>query len=243
MSLRQSLRDTINRSPTLFTTEQRVRMLPVVMAGKKAGAAKSWSQHGEDEQLVKDLKDLINDGYYVDVGANLPASLSNTYRLYCMGMRGVCVEPNPTLAKLLMRYRPGDEVVGAAIGPDPGLLRFYEMSYHALSTFSAEVAEERKRNGVRLVRESLRPLFPLSILLRDCTPKDRKVFALLSVDVEGWDEVVLRSNDWERFRPRLVLVESNESASAAGVRDFLTSVGYQRKSSFGVNDLFADSRA
>jgi hypothetical protein len=30
----------------------------------------------------------------------------------------------------------------------------------------------------------------------------------LTVDVEGRDLVVLKSNDWRRFRPRLVLVES-----------------------------------
>jgi hypothetical protein len=35
----------------------------------------------------------------------------------------------------------------------------------------------------------------------------RAPIAFLSVDVEGFDLQVLRSNDWQRFRPGLVLTE------------------------------------
>jgi hypothetical protein len=31
---------------------------------------------------------------------------------------------------------------------------------------------------------------------------------LLTIDVEGFDFAVLKSNDWERYRPKCVLVEA-----------------------------------
>jgi hypothetical protein len=56
------------------------------------------------------------------------------------------------------------------------------------------------------------------------------------------DEAVLRSNDWERFRPRLVLAERNSEQEAAAIATLMTSVGYVEKGVFGVNALFAEAR-
>jgi len=128
-------RNLINRSPALFSLRHRLAMLPASVGGREKAAQRSWSQHGEDERLVAELKDVLTTGYFVDIGANHPAVLSNTYRLYCMGMRGICVEPNELLCKLHERYRPGDTILSAAVGSENGLLPFYEMSYHAFNTF------------------------------------------------------------------------------------------------------------
>jgi hypothetical protein len=53
----------------------------------------------------------------------------------------------------------------------------------------------------------------------------------LSVDVEGLDLQVLRSNDWERFAPEYVLAEdlsseTVEDALRTPVAAFMRSVGY-----------------
>lgn len=51
----------------------------------------SYSQSGEDVLLYKLLGDLTNksDIDYVDVGANHPSDISNTYLLHRKGFRGV----------------------------------------------------------------------------------------------------------------------------------------------------------
>ena len=53
----------------------------------------------------------------------------------------------------------------------------------------------------------------------------------LSVDVEGWDLEVLKSNDWTRFRPRVVLAEQFGSSIGEASSDplfvYLASVGYE----------------
>jgi hypothetical protein len=53
----------------------------------------------------------------------------------------------------------------------------------------------------------------------------------MSIDVEGMDLAVLRSNDWSRFRPALLLVEAHERTVAAVENDpinlFAVSSGYR----------------
>jgi FkbM family methyltransferase len=240
--VRSFLRNLINRSPAIFSLRQRAAMLPAVLAGHSKSAQRTWSQHGEDDRLVKELADKVRSGFFVDIGANHPATLSNTYRLYCMGMRGICVEPNPLLCRLHERYRPEDLVLSAGVGGENTLLPYYEMSYHAFNTFSEEAYHKDIKNGqLTLVRKSVKPVFRLDTILQACAPKG-KTFELLSVDVEGLDEMVLRSNDWENWRPTLVLTEANSQEAERGTGGYLKSVGYEHIGAFGVNSLFRNVR-
>jgi FkbM family methyltransferase len=210
---------------------------PTLM-GRRRRAARGWSEFGEDARLADELRDHLADGYYVDVGANHPAIGSNTFRLYNLGMRGVCVEPNPELCALHQRYRPGDMVVSAAIGGENGLAKYYELSYHGVSTFSQADAERRQAAGAKLLRVSVRPVLRLATILEHCVPEGRRSFEFLSVDTEGWDEIVLRSNDWSRFRPRFALVECNSQETGDAVAALLRDANYEKVDSFGVNNLF-----
>ena len=54
---------------------------------------------------------------------------------------------------------------------------------------------------------------------------------LLNIDAEGRDMNVLRSNDWKRFRPGVVLVEQRartlSDALAGSANAFLSAEGYE----------------
>jgi len=56
----------------------------------------------------------------------------------------------------------------------------------------------------------------LGDVLRDRVPAGTRI-DFLTIDVEGLDLEVLRSNDWERFRPELVLVEALETPDLAAI--------------------------
>lgn len=242
MNIKSMSQDILTRSRLLFTLRQHLATIPAILTGASGGARQSWSQHGEDTIIVKELKPYIANGFYVDVGANHPAKLSNTYRLYCMGMRGICIEPNDIFCRMHTRYRPGDIVLCTAIGPEPGLSKFYEMSYHALSTFSEKECYRLKEQGMKIIRETFKPIFPLDMIIERCRPLRGDVFALLSIDTEGWDDIVLRSNDWERFRPRMVVVEHNSEDATEAVGCLLAGVGYTSVGTYGCNSLFTDDR-
>ncbi len=66
------------------------------------------------------------------MGSNHPSKLSNTYKLYVSGMRGICIDPNRTLLDLQAILRPDDILLPAAIGSGSAIGKFYEMSYHVL---------------------------------------------------------------------------------------------------------------
>ena len=73
-----------------------------------------FSQFGEDVFLDRYFARQPT-GVYVDVGAFHPLALSNTYRLYRRGWRGVNIEPNPEGYEDLRRYRQDDVNVNLAV--------------------------------------------------------------------------------------------------------------------------------
>ncbi len=77
----------------------------------------SYSQFGED-LIVRYLFDMLGTKQptYLDIGANHPRFISNTYYFYKRGARGVLVEPNPRLCKVLRSVRPRDVVLEVGIG-------------------------------------------------------------------------------------------------------------------------------
>jgi hypothetical protein len=66
-----------------------------------------YSQFGEDLILSHLFYQLdIKKPTYLDIGANEPRYISNTYFFYLKGSRGVLIEPNPFLYKKLKSMRP-----------------------------------------------------------------------------------------------------------------------------------------
>jgi len=233
----------ITRSSSLAASAKlNAEMVAPTVMGQEWCGKRTWSQHGEDDVLMRELSQWFKNGYYVDVGANHPARLSNTFRLYANGMSGLLVEPTDRLCAMHLRYRPRDIVLNTAIGPRDGLAKFYELASHQFSTFSKEDADMRIAGGIPLTRIAYKPIFTLRTILSECTPENRDVFALLSVDAEGWDEEILRSNDWDRFRPVLTVVEANTSESDQRIESLMSSVGYARIATCGVNGIFKDTR-
>ena len=85
------------------------------------------SQFGQDSTLLTLFAGggASNAGrVYVDVGANDPKGLSNTYFFdKCLGWRGVCIEANPALAATLRSER-SCTVVNKCVSATRGTLRF-----------------------------------------------------------------------------------------------------------------------
>lgn len=207
------------------------------------GSRKSWSEDGEDKVLLKIARELdfLENGFYVDVGANLPTRRSNTFGLYCAGMRGLCLEPNLELAALFEKVRDEDEVVCMAVGEESEIRSFFRFNFHVYSTCSEAEAEKqlegRSKVQATLLRSSKVPMFPLrDVLVKYVDPTREGGFFLLKADTEGFDLEVLRSNDWSKFRPACILTESTGQQS--DILSFLQENSYRLAHSFSVNQLF-----
>ena len=115
-----------------------------------------------------------------------------------------------------------------------GTLTYYLFDDPALNSFDRELAKSRVASTpYRIVGTLEIPVERLDAILKQYLPKDVKI-DFLSIDVEGLDIAVLRSNDWNSFRAECVLVESLEmsleNAMQGEIFLFMKSNGY---------DLFA----
>src|SRR3981189_806173 len=190
----------------------------------------SYSQDGED-MILRRLFERQSRGFYVDIGAHHPYRFSNTCYFFRRGWAGINIDPNPDAVDAFRRDRPSDINVCVGVSDKAGELSFHFFNEPALNTFDAGLAAERARlPDSRLVETRSVPVRRLDELLTEYLPRDRKI-DFLSIDVEGMDLAVLRSNDWSRFRPALLLVEAHERTVSAIENDpinvFAVAAGYR----------------
>lgn len=170
-------------------------------------AVKSYSQEGEDMVLYR-IFEKQKSGFYVDIGAYHPKRFSNTYFFYKRGWRGINIEPNPEAIKLFKKYRVGDINLEMGVSDQEGELTYFMFDDPALNSFDKNLTEKRAINtNYQIIAEKKIKVIRLDAILADYLPKDINI-DFMSIDVEGYDWNVLKSNNWDLYRPKCLLVES-----------------------------------
>lgn len=173
-------------------------------------ATKSYSQEGED-LVLRRIFEGKTSGFYVDVGAHHPRRFSNTNLFYKKGWRGINIEPNPDSIAEFSAARCNDINIQCGVSDSEQQLTYYKFNEPALNTFDKTVATDRTTNANYKVIETIQvPIRTLESIL-DQHLQDGQHIDFLSVDVEGLDLPVLKSNNWHRYRPTIVLAESLDS--------------------------------
>ena len=205
----------------------------------------SYSQHYED-LILDNIFQSQKEGLYLDIGCHEPMRINNTYLLYKKGWSGICVDASADYAKDFKTLRPRDAYVQVGIGKavnDP--MNFYEFSAPALSTFSPDLARQYQAQGHALVRTSQIPVITLSELCNKYVKET--VIDLLCLDIEGYDLEALESLDWEKYKPRVICVETKPSGNiqegSAGadhesIDSFLRKRGYKIHAHTSVNSIY-----
>jgi FkbM family methyltransferase len=190
---------------------------------------KSYSQEGEDLVLNRYFGYKQN-GFYIDVGAHHPKRFSNTHFFYKKGWQGLNIDAKPDSMILFNKYRPRDINIEAAISEKEGDMTYYMFSESALNTFDYDLAMDRAKDNSALdMSECTINMLPLSKVL-DASIKEGMHIDFMSIDVEGFDLSVLKSNDWVKYRPTYLLVECLDVKtlveSSDPIHKFLTSKDY-----------------
>lgn len=212
-----------------------------------ARGRRSYSQSGEDLILEFLLSEQLEIRHptYLDLGANHPVRLNNTYLFYQSGSTGVCVEADPRLCSLLRRQRKRDKCISGGVTPGgTGDAEFFVMSVNQLSTFSAEHAYRLSNSGTCQIQEVLSiPLLSVNEIIRDhCGVCPN----LLCIDIEGLDEVVLADLDFGKYRPEVVCVETvlhagdGSELKNSRILQMMTRSGYRVYADTYVNTIFVD---
>ncbi|MCF6158630.1 MAG: FkbM family methyltransferase [wastewater metagenome] len=174
-------------------------------------AIKTYSQEGED-MILSRIFEKQRTGFYIDIGAYHPKKYSNTYFFYKRGWRGINIEPNPAVIKLFKKYRAGDINLEIGVSDQEGELTYFMFDEPALNSFSRELSEERVSNtNYRIIGRKKVKVSRLDTLLAEYLPNNTSI-DFMSVDAEGYDLNILKSNNWKLYRPKCLLVESLKSS-------------------------------
>lgn len=252
----------ITKATSKLPPSYRSQLKELIALLTDVGRKTNYSQWGEDAYLQSYFREkyladnptkamplllqakLVGRGYYVDVGAYAPKLFSNTYWFYKQGWTGINIDGAPNSMQAFERVRPRDRNIEAVISDKVTAMVFYHWeSPFLVNTLSLDMAERwseilgRAPTKVEVMTQRL------DSLLRSNLPKDQTI-SFLSVDAEGHDLQVLRSNDWQAFRPELVLAESHlldhgEIADSPVAR-FMTGVDYRICAWIGPTVVYRD---
>lgn len=189
----------------------------------------SYSQEGEDIILERFFEGKKN-GFFVDIGAHHPTRFSNTYRFYLKEWRGINIDATPGSMKLFSQLRPEDINIEMGVTDKEGELNYYLFNEPALNTFS-ETRKEFLMNNTpfKLIKAIKVKTKTLGQILEENILPNKQI-DFLTIDIEGLDFEILKTNNWNKFKPTLILIEdingSLESISQSKLHNYLHPLGY-----------------
>lgn len=192
----------------------------------------SYSQYGEDLLIAKLLaKEKI---FYIDVGANEPQKFNNTFHFYLHGSQGINIEPDPTLLSKFNESRKRDINLNYGLASKPGWLTFYKMYPGVNSTFSQQHYLQNLKNKSLLLSSTKIKVKTLTQIFRKYLP-DNTAIDLLSIDTEGYDYQVLLGNNWQKYQPTVICIETQSHNLA---HKFLIKLGYKLTHHTKINSIY-----
>lgn len=213
----------------------------------KGTASVSYSQFGEDIIILKMLQRYnLTDISYLDIGANDPVMGSNTYNFYLRGGRGVLIEPNPMRYQMIKATRPQDICLNVGISDGSatdGEYFMFAKEYDGMNTFSSEEAKRYEQEGFKIQERRMVPLLDVNEVLAKHFAKPP---TLISIDVEGLDELILHRLDFSKYAPMLICVESvyfskaTEYTKREPLISYILSKGYFIYADTHINTIFCN---
>lgn len=142
-------------------------------------------------------------GFFVEVGANDPELISQSWHLEQIGWSGVLVEPLPAYAERLRNTRKAKVYELASTSPE---LAGRPLMLHVAGPLSA-IDPARMASGAQSEHTIAVATRTLDDVLQDAGAP--RPLDFVSIDVEGHELEVLRGFDLAHWQPRLVLLEDH----------------------------------
>lgn len=192
---------------------------------------KSYEAFGSSKYSRASLNDLdrklekyldYRNGFFIEVGGNDGFNQSNTYYLEKFrDWQGILVEGIPDLYNKCVRERKKSKIFNYALVSDDFKESYITMNYANLMSFvkgslktdDAEanhlkewMANEKKYMKKNVVSYEVKvPTRTLTSILDECNVNEIDLFSL---DVEGHELNVLKGLDFNRYRPKYMLIEA-----------------------------------
>lgn len=201
----------------------------------------SYTPQAEDV-LLRRIFFNRQENFFVDVGAGDPIDKSVTWYFYKeLGWIGINIEPNKAVYDKLCTARPRDININAAIdsAKDSLSIRLYDGNFNR-STASEALKRQYGDVFGPYIDSTVKAMTLESVLEQHAT--DRQI-AFLKIDVEGWEQEVLRSLDIKKWLPTVIVVEATEpgrpTPNFSQWESLVLEAGYKRALFDGVNCWYA----
>lgn len=184
---------------------------------------------GPEELVIRDFFQDERARVFLDVGSGDAVFDSNTaYLEKVLGWRGIAVDAEERHAPGYVRERPATRFFSLFVGDkDDGVTGFYVNDREW--RLSSGVASNAGRQG-DASREVAVKTITLNTLLRHA---GIDAVDFLSMDIEGGEPAALRGFDIQRFRPRLVCIETIQPGTAAAIRSYMAKNGFLEITRYG----------
>ncbi len=176
----------------------------------------SYAQNLEDVVLWRVLGH-VDQGTYVDVGAADPEEHSVTKAFYERGWSGLNVEPADDYAERLRTARPRDLTIQVCAGEAEGTATFHHVLGTGLSSLVESSIDALAATSYEVV-DVQAPMQRLDALLAEVGFGGREIH-FLKIDVEGFEESVLRGIDLSIWRPWVIVAEATKPNSTEQVHE------------------------
>lgn len=198
--------------------------------------------HGEEDLLLFHFLDEIENGFYVDVGANDPWSGSVTKLFYNLGWSGINIEPLPDMYDKLCQDRSRDININCGAGDKEETLELYVMG--GLSTFDESTAKTSEI-FTNLENKIYVKIRHLTDIISENIDINTTEIHFCKIDVENFEKEVLLGLNLDLIRPWIFCIESTEPYSKISTHeqweDILLNNNYYLLCNDGVNRYYADS--
>lgn len=164
-------------------------------------------------------------------------------------MRGVLVEANPQLIGELKFYRSEDVILNKCISNHSDeSLQFYIMSGDGLSCTSMDAVNEMiEKNPQLYIKDTITvDTITVNQILQKYFSKAP---ILLSIDIEGQEESILQTLDYDKYAPLIVIVERIDYGTTIATKkrkdliaDIMSQNGYFEYAFTGINSIFINKR-
>lgn len=188
------------------------------------------------------------DGVFLEVGAARPdfLSISNLYRR--LGWQVLSIEPNPAYAEHYEKYglerlpyavdnRDEDDVDFTVVDSHSASYKGGAVSHESWSALAIkdEYGDLKPDLDTKNIKVKVRRL---DTIMKDHAPKVEEI-DLISADIEGWELEALSSLDFNRYKPKVLIIENLFFDQK--YRDFMATRGYKLWRCIPPNDIFAQS--
>ncbi len=187
-----------------------------------------YSASGQDIFIYHMVFDARNSGFFLDIGANDPVKINNTYLLEKHGWKGLAFEPITALAERWKTTRT-TECVNIAIGDSEREVSFAESEDSVYSS----VGDTSKGKPVVKV-----PQMRLTTFLQE---RGISKVDVAFIDVEGYEMNVLAGIDFEKTDITCFCIENNTEGTlkpSMELRNYLINRGYRLVARLTIDDVF-----